>query len=85
MRYTSYAQICIYMDITKFLPEGINLSWDDEDWFQSLDYEQIRFGCRSFHEHGNLFRDFPENNPNNQQKEKDIKDADGFTKVAGKK
>ena len=30
---------CVYMDITKDLPEGINLCWDDEDWFQLLDYE----------------------------------------------
>jgi len=35
MRYTSYARICIYMDmdISQDLPEGIELTWEDEDWF----------------------------------------------------
>ena len=85
MRYASYNRICIYMDIMKDLPEGINLSWDDEDCFELLDYEQIPFRCRHCHEHGHLFRECPENNPNNQQKGKDVKDVDGFPKVFRKK
>ena len=58
-RYTSYAPICIYLDISKDLPNGIDLTWEDEDWFQAIDYEQIPFKCRRCHEHGNLFRDCP--------------------------
>ena len=85
MRYTSYTHICVYMDITKDLLEGINLWWDDEGWFQALDYEHIPFRCRCCHEHGHLFRECLENNPKIQQKGKEVKDVDGFTKVSGKK
>lgn len=31
-RYTSYARICVYMDLLKELPEVISLNWDDEEW-----------------------------------------------------
>ena len=85
MRYTAYARICVYMDITRDLPEGINLSWVDEDWFQPIDYEQIPFHCRRCHEHGHLFRECPENSPKSSQKGKEAKDAEGFTKVSSKK
>ena len=43
MWYTSYAPICIYMNIVKDLLEGINLYWEDEGWYQSIDYEHILF------------------------------------------
>lgn len=39
MRYTSYARIYIYMDISQDLSEGIELTWEDKDWFQMIDYE----------------------------------------------
>ena len=55
--YTSYAQICAYMDLSKALPEAIRMIWDDEDWMQNLDYEQIPFRCRRCHEYGHLFRE----------------------------
>ena len=38
-RYTSYAPICIYLDISQDLPDGIELTWDDEDWFKAIEYE----------------------------------------------
>ena len=31
MRYVSYAQICVYLDISKELSMSINLSWKDEN------------------------------------------------------
>ena len=58
---------------------------EGHDWYQPIHYEHIPFRCRRCHEHGNLFRDFPDNKPSNQQKLKDQKDEDGFTKVAGRK
>ena len=83
MRYTSYAHICVYMDITKELPRGINMIWEDEEWFQSLDYEHIPFRCRRCHDHGHLFRDCREKNHTILQNSKEVKDAKGFTKVTG--
>ena len=38
-KYISYARICIYLDISRDLPDGIELTWEDEDWFQAIDYE----------------------------------------------
>ncbi len=49
------------MDISKELPEGIFLDFEDEEWFQTIDYEQIPFRCRKYHEYGNLFRECPLN------------------------
>jgi len=42
-RYTTYARICIYLDLSKPIPESIKLQWRDEKWIQALDYEQIPF------------------------------------------
>ena len=38
-KYISYARICIYLDIYRDLPDGIELTWEDEEWFQTIDYE----------------------------------------------
>ena len=63
-RYTAYARICVYMELTKELLDAIQMTWDDEDWMQAIDYEKNHFGCRICHEYGHLFRDFPMNHPN---------------------
>jgi hypothetical protein len=55
-RYTSYARICIEMDVLGALLEAISLEFRDEEWIQSINYEQIPFRCRRCHEHGSLFR-----------------------------
>ena len=85
IRYTSYARICLYLDISKDLPNGIELSWDDEEWFQEIDYEQIPFECRCFHEHGNIYHDFPQNKKPRGNKDQERQDEEGFIKVASKK
>ena len=66
MWYTSYATICIYMNIAKELPKGINLCWEEEYWYQSIDYEHILFRCRRCREHGNMLNNCPKNNPTTQ-------------------
>jgi hypothetical protein len=60
-RYTSYARICIEMDVSGALPESTSLESRDEEWIQRIDYDQIPFRCRRCHEHGHLFREFPVN------------------------
>jgi hypothetical protein len=60
-RYTSYARICIEMDISRELPEAISLEFKDEEWIQNIDYEEIFFRCRRCHEQGHLIREFPLN------------------------
>ena len=40
-RYTAFARICIYMDLSKALSGAIRLLWDDDEWIQTLDYEKI--------------------------------------------
>ena len=34
LRYTAYARICVYMDLSKDLVEAVNLNWEDEEWIQ---------------------------------------------------
>ena len=70
-KYISYARICIYLDISRDLPDGIELTWEDEEWFQAIDYEQIHFRCRRCHEHGHLFKDFPQNKRPGGKKDQD--------------
>lgn len=73
------------MDISGELPEGINLKWDDEDCFQTLDYEHVPFRCCCCHEHKHLYRECPLAATTQGGKPKEEKDAEGFTKVAGRK
>jgi hypothetical protein len=37
-KYTSFARICIEMDVSGALPEAICLEFRDEEWIQSIDY-----------------------------------------------
>ena len=33
IKYISYARICIYLNISRDLLDGIKLTWEDEEWF----------------------------------------------------
>jgi hypothetical protein len=79
-RYTSYARICIEMDVSGALPEAISLEFRDEEWIQSIDYEQIPFRCRRCHEHGHLIRECPLNKKQETKNTKAQQDEDGFVK-----
>jgi hypothetical protein len=80
-KYTSYVQICVYMDISRALPGSVTLEYQDEDWSQTIDYEHIPFRCRKFHEHGHLFRDSPLNSQGPNVGE--AKQKYGFTTITG--
>lgn len=58
-KHTSFARICVEMDLSRALRDEVILEMYDEEWVQIVDYEPISFRCRKFHEHGHLFRDFP--------------------------
>jgi hypothetical protein len=62
-KYTSYARMCVYMNISKALPDTFTLEYQDEEWAKTIVYEHIPFICRKCHEHGHLFRDCPLNAP----------------------
>ena len=38
-RYTTFARIYVYMDLSKDLPEAIRINLDNEEWIQQIDYE----------------------------------------------
>jgi hypothetical protein len=82
-KYTSYARICVYMNISKAIPGAVTLEYQDEDWVQTLDYEHIPFRCRRCHEHGHLFRDCPL--IKQAAKASDTKQTDGFIPVTTKR
>lgn len=43
IHYTSYARICVYMNVSIAIPTSITLTYEDIDWKQTLDYEFIPF------------------------------------------
>ena len=78
-------RICIYLDISRDLLDGIKLTWEDEEGFKAIDYKNIPFICRICLEHGHLFQDFRQNKRPRGKKDQDNQDADGFTKTKNKK
>ena len=84
-RHTTYERICVYMDLTKELPEAIKITWEDEDWVQTLDYEQIPLCCHRCHEYGHLFRDLPTYTPKMLPMKEEEKRDKGFTRVTSRK
>jgi hypothetical protein len=84
-RYTSYARICVYLNIAKPLPGSITLEYHDEDWSQTIDYEHIPFRCRKCHEHGHLFRECPLNMVHKEGNPDTGKDKEGFVQTAGRR
>ena len=84
-RYTAYVRIYVYMDLTKELPKAIRMSWEDEDYLQTLDYKQIPFRCRRCHQYGHMFRDFPTNIPKTTTRKEEEKQDQGFNRVSSRK
>jgi hypothetical protein len=84
-KYTSYAQICVYMNVAGALSEAVTISYQDNEWSQSVDYEHIPFRCRKCHVHGHLFCDCSMNIKQNDAKKQEGTNAEGFTKIQGKR
>jgi len=81
---TSYARICVEMDLSGGLLDEVILEVYEDEWVQIVDYGHIRFRCRKIHEHGHLFRDCPLNKREEHISTSNGKDHTGFTKVGGK-
>jgi len=84
-RYTSYARICIYVDLKQPLPDTVSLSHEDVEWIQLIDYEHVPFRCRKFHDLGHLYRDCLLNSKPMAQGDQENQIADGFTKVTNRR
>jgi len=71
MRFISDARVCVYMHVAGALLDSIIVSYQNEEWTQSLDFEDIPFRCKKCHVHGHIFRYDPLNsiNPTNKSKE----------------
>lgn len=50
----TFARICAEIDMSKGLPDQINLKIGDFHWTQALDYENTAFRCRNCHNTGYL-------------------------------
>ena len=50
----TFARICAEIDMSKGLPDKINLKIGDFHWTQNLDYENTAFRCRNCHHTGHL-------------------------------
>jgi len=81
VQYTSYAQIYVYMNIAKPLPDYIELEYHDEVWLQLIDYENILFRCRRCHEYNHIFWSFPLKKPGYHSLKE--KEADHKVQVEG--
>jgi hypothetical protein len=79
-KYTSFARICIEMDVSGALPEAICHEFRDEEWIQSIDYEYIPFRCRRCHEHGHLLRECSLIRKTEQEKKKQNQDEEVFVR-----
>ena len=56
---TTYACICVEMDLNTGFPAEIHLTSKDYVWNQKLDYESVLFKCRSCFEIGHLAKNCP--------------------------
>lgn len=84
-RYTSYARICVYMDLKQALPDTVSLFHEDVEWIQLIDYEHVPFRCRKCHDLGHLYRDCPLNSKPSVQNTQENPTPDGFTKVLNRR
>ena len=83
-KYTSYACICVEMDLSGALLDEVILEVYDEEWVQTVDYEHIPFRCHKCHEHGHLSRDYPLNKREENLNTNKGKHQTSFTKEGGK-
>ena len=57
------------------------MSWEDEDWVQTLYYEHILLRCRRCHEYRDLLREWSMNSLKSPPKKEEDKKDQGFIRV----
>ena len=73
-KYTSFARICVEMDLSGALSDEVILEVFDEEWIQMVDYEYIPFKRHKCHEYGHILRDCPLRKAENISKTNTMKD-----------
>ena len=87
-RYTAFVCIYVYMDLSRELPEAISLNWEDEEWIQPIEYEQLPFRCRHYHDYGHIGRNCPKFSPRVEPSTPPLSkviEEDGFTQVKSRR
>ena len=59
----TFARICVEIDLSRPLPDAIEMCVGSYSWVQQLDYETLPFRCRLCQEYGHLQRRCPRNKP----------------------
>lgn len=59
----TFSHICVEIDLSRPLPDAIEMCAGSYSWVQQLDYETLPFHCCVYREYGHLQRRFPRNDP----------------------
>ena len=59
----TFARICVEIDLSKPLPDSVEVSVGSYTWVQQLDYETLPFWCRLCNEYGHLQCRYPRAKP----------------------
>lgn len=55
----TFAHICVEIDLSKPLPNSVDMCAGPYSWLEQLDYETLPFRCHLCHEYGYLLRRCP--------------------------
>ena len=55
----TFARICVELDLSRPLPDAVEMCAGSHSWVQQLDYETLPFRCHLCHEYGHLLRRCP--------------------------
>lgn len=77
-RIYTFARICVEVDLSKCLPNQIQLKHRQRSWTQVLDYENIAFICRTCRQTGHLQSMWTTTKRDTHRKKKMGKQAKGW-------
>ena len=55
----TFARICVEIDLSRPLPNAVEMCAGSHSWMQQLDYETLPFRCHLCHEYDHLLRRCP--------------------------
>eukprot|EP00253_Pinus_taeda_P017483 PITA_17483 len=74
-RLYTFARICVEVDLSKGLPDNIRLIYKQQNWLQTLDYENTAFRCRSRKESRGKDGNFPPPDSDDEESEAEEDDT----------